>query len=71
MALSEHVAAEIRAELARQQKTAAWLATELPFDPSTLRRRLDGGKKLDLELLERIGDVLGVDPVKFFQGRAA
>jgi hypothetical protein len=71
MSLSKRVADEIRAEVARQHKTSAWLARELPFDPSGLRRRLQTGKKLDLDLTEQIAVVLNVPVERFFQGRAA
>lgn len=66
----ELVAAEIRAEMARQRMTQATLAERLGIDRSTISRKLAGEHPFDLLDLERIADVLGV-PLSRFLGVAA
>jgi hypothetical protein len=54
------VAAEVRAELARQHKTKKDLAAALDMHVDTLRVRLDGVKPFDTEELDAISSFLGI-----------
>lgn len=56
----EAVAAEIRAELARQHKTKAALAHQLGISPDTLRRRLAGARPFYLEESKALADFLDI-----------
>ncbi len=58
--LAGQVAAEIRAELARQRRSGSWLARQLGQSQSSFSRRLVGDLPLDLSELERIAAVLDV-----------
>lgn len=53
------IAGEIRAELARQNKTVASLAVAIGMDPATLGRRLKGDKPFYFEELEAVSQFLG------------
>lgn len=68
--LNDHVAAEIRAELGRQHRSAASLAAELDWKVTYLSRRLTGEVSLDMPDLELIADALGV-PVTHFMPEVA
>lgn len=57
---TERVAAEIRAELARQQKTVNQLADETGMSISTLRRSINGHRSLTLDELAAIARQLNV-----------
>lgn len=58
--LADSVAAEVRAELARRSKKAAWLARELGVSDMYLSRRLRGEVPFDLADLEKVTAALGV-----------
>lgn len=59
-ALSHHVAAEIRAEMARQRMSLAELAGRIGLSESTLRRRLDGRTPFGLDEFARTAAALNV-----------
>jgi transcriptional regulator with XRE-family HTH domain len=59
------IAAEIRAELARQNLTYAALAKAIGMSPSTLGRRLEGLRPFYLEELEAIAQFLGLKLSEF------
>lgn len=57
--LSERVAAEVRAELARQQLTMQHLVERVyGTSPATMRRKLTGLYPLDVDELERVAVAL-------------
>lgn len=59
------IAAEVRAELARQNKTKASLSRATGIGIDTLRRRLDGVKPFYMEELDAITFFLGVPLPEF------
>ena len=59
--LREHAAEEIRVILARKRMSAAELARRTGIKQSTMARRMTGETAFDLDDLEVIADVLGVD----------
>lgn len=63
---SQAVAAEVRAELARQRISAIELAQRLPLSLSTLQRRLSGDIPFDVEEICMVAKVLNVSPGQFF-----
>lgn len=63
------IAGEIRAELARQNKTATQLSVATGISSATLSRRLSGLKPFYLEELEDISRFLGL-PAWAFTERA-
>lgn len=54
------LAAELRAELARQGKSMAWLAEKVGVTPGTISRWLSGARAVNLDALDLIGKALGV-----------
>lgn len=60
---SERVAGEIRAELARQKRTANDMATELGIAPHTAGRRLNGERPFNVIELVAVCRWLGIDMV--------
>jgi transcriptional regulator with XRE-family HTH domain len=60
--LSEQVAEEIRAMMARRRITGAALARRLDVSPAWVSYRLTGVQPIDLNDLQAIADVLDVDP---------
>lgn len=62
---SETVAAEVRAELGRQQLSATELAARLGVTPMWLSRRLRGLTALTIDDTVRIAEALDVDPCRF------
>lgn len=58
--LRQRVAAELRAEMARQKRTGIELATVLKCSQQSASRRLNGGQGLDLDELPVIAEWLGV-----------
>jgi len=54
------IAAEIRAELARQQMSQATLSAATGITPSTLRARLQGVQPFWMDELDQIANVIGV-----------
>lgn len=70
-AAAARVAGEVRAELARQRKTAADLATALGMTPHTAGRRLAGEVPFDVVELVQVALWLGVSVEHFRLGGAA
>lgn len=68
--LTETVAAEIRAEMARQNKKRAELATALGMVPSAIGDRIGGKKPFDTAELEKIARWLGIDLVQLVSPRS-
>jgi len=62
---AKHVAAEVRAEIARQGLTQQTLARQLDWKQPYLSRRLGGHVPLDVAELVAIAEVLGVPAVQF------
>jgi len=58
-------AAEIRAELARQKKSQAWLSAATGIKKTTLRSRLDGVGPFGLDDLDIITAALHIPLVEF------
>lgn len=59
--LRQRVAAEIRAEMARQRRTGTELAKVIGCSQQSASRRINGGRGLDLDDLPLIAEWLGVD----------
>ncbi|MFJ9313762.1 hypothetical protein ACIRN4_06175 [Pimelobacter simplex] len=59
----QRVAAEVRAEMARQKKTGVELAEVLRCSQQSASRRVVNGKGLDLDDLPLIADWLGISVV--------
>lgn len=59
---SDRVAAEVRAEMARQRRTGVDLAKHLGVSEGTVRNKLSGGTTFDLLEFERTSEWLGLDP---------
>lgn len=57
---SQSVAAEVRAELGRQERSGTWLASELGVSEVWVSRRLRGITKFTVDDLVRVADVLDV-----------
>lgn len=57
---SRRVAAEVRAEMARQKVTGSSVAQAIGMSQPSLSRRLSGAKALTVEELEQVGAVLGL-----------
>lgn len=57
---ADRVAGEVRAELARQRKSASDLAAALGITPHTAGRRLSGETPFDVVELARVATWLGV-----------
>ena len=66
LTLSRRVAAEIRAEMARQQTSGRTLAARLGRSPNWLSLKTSGTSKLDLDEIELIANALGVTVVDLF-----
>jgi transcriptional regulator with XRE-family HTH domain len=58
--LRDSVAAEMRAEMARQRRTATELAAFLGCSVQSASRRLNGEVRIDLDEVALIADWLGV-----------
>lgn len=58
--LAAHVAAEIRAEMARQRRTGVDLGKHLKMSQPTISKRLTGEVPFDLKELASVADYLGV-----------
>lgn len=65
------VAAEIRAEIARQRKRLGDVATALGMSRPTLYRRLSGQVPFDVEQLYRLADLLDVPASHFLPAAPA
>lgn len=67
---SRRVAAEVRAELARQRVSQETLCTRIGMSQSTLSRRITGDYPFDTNELAAIAAVLGVPVSKFIPAGA-
>jgi transcriptional regulator with XRE-family HTH domain len=65
IALADHVAAAIRAELARRDWRFYQLAERLDVDETWVGRRLNRKSAITLDDLERIADALDMAPARF------
>lgn len=54
------VAAEIRAELARQQRSVKWLSAQTGISPSSLSRKINGSRALSIDEAVSIARALEV-----------
>lgn len=57
---NDSVAAEVRAEMARQRRGQVEVATELGWSQAFLSRRLTGGVAFSTDEIEHVARVLGV-----------
>jgi transcriptional regulator with XRE-family HTH domain len=74
LTLRDQVAAELRAEMARQRKTGVGLASLLKCSQQSASRRLNGEVPIDFDELAKIADWLGIsapDLIARAQGSAA
>ena len=69
--LSAAVAANIRAELARQRVSQFVVADRLGLSQAAVSRRLSGGTPFELDEVEAIASLLGVPLVDLIAERAA
>lgn len=67
----ERVAAEVRAELARQQMSQSELAKRLGVAQQTVSRRMTGEVPFDIAELATIAELLGVPMSQLLGERAA
>lgn len=63
--LASHVAAQLRAEMARQEMPAVRLAGVLGVSDNWVIRRMRGRNPINMDDLERIATVLNV-PISYF-----
>ncbi len=68
---SDHVAAEVRAHLARQRISGRRAAIMLGWTAPYLSRRLTGEIPFDVNDLVKVADLLGLPPAAFFDNRPA
>jgi transcriptional regulator with XRE-family HTH domain len=66
--LRHRVASEVRAELARQRRSASWLARQTGMGQTAVSRRLIGEVPMDLDDLERFASTLEVPLSRFIGG---
>lgn len=62
---NDSVAAEVRAEMARQRRGQVEVATELGWSQAFLSRRLTGGVAFSTDEIEHVARVLGVPLTQF------
>lgn len=67
--LTETIAAEIRAEVARQRRKYSDLAKELGLAPATISDRMAGRVPFDTNELEKVAQWLGIDVVHLISPR--
>lgn len=67
--IQEQVAAEVRAEMARQRLTLRDVAGKIGMVHTSLHRRLTGKIPFDVGELARMADVLNVPVIQFFPDR--
>lgn len=68
---SKRVAANVRAELAARQITAASLAVSLGWSKAATSRRLNGSVSWDVDDVEAVADFLRIDFMRLTAERAA
>jgi transcriptional regulator with XRE-family HTH domain len=61
--LTSRVAAEVRAEMARQKRSGAELGRQLGLSYTTVSKRINGEVPFDIEELEATAAWLGATPV--------
>lgn len=61
------VAAEVRAELGRQDRNNTWLASELGVSEMWVSRRLSGTTKFTVDDLVRIAAALNIDATELLR----
>lgn len=61
----------LKAVLAEQDKTGKWLAEELKVSPITVSRWAQNTSQPDLETINKIAKLLGVDPREIITGNKA
>lgn len=59
----------LKAVLAEQDKTGKWLAEELKVSPITVSRWSKNTSQPDLETINRIAKILGIDPRDLLTGK--
>jgi hypothetical protein len=64
--VAKAVAAEVRAEIARQHKSQASVAQHLRYSRPTMQRRLYGDVPFNVTELAAIAELLGVSPAQFW-----
>lgn len=60
----------LKAVLAEQDKTGKWLAEELKVSPITVSRWAKNTSQPDLETINKIADLLGIDPRDIITGNS-
>lgn len=60
----------LKAVLAEQDKTGKWLAEELKVSPITVSRWAQNTSQPDLETINKIAKLLGVDPREIITGNS-
>lgn len=60
----------LKAVLAEQDKTGKWLAEELKVSPITVSRWAQNTSQPDLETINKIANLLGVDPREIITGNS-
>jgi transcriptional regulator with XRE-family HTH domain len=68
--LSEQVAEEVRALLARRRMSGRQLASQLGVSPSWVSYRLTGAQPIDVNDMQRIADALGVAVIQLLPASA-
>lgn len=68
---TKRVAAEVRAEMARQKVSQETLCTRIGMSQSTLSRRITGEYPFDTSELARIAAALGVPVARFLPNEVA
>lgn len=64
----ESIAAEVRAQLARQRRSARSVALEIGWTQRYMARRVNGDVAFNVDDLAAIAEVLDVPVISFFQG---
>ena len=65
------VAAEIRAEMARQRRTGRDLASVLQISQQSASRRMNGETDMSLDEIATVSDWLGLSPTALFERASA
>lgn len=65
--MTEAVAQELRAELARQKRSAKNLAESAGLTRSTLHKTLNAQRAIDVDDLFHLADLLNISPTEIFQ----
>lgn len=65
MIVKDHIAAEIRAEIARQRLTQTELAARMGISQAAFSRNLNGRVPLTVDFVQEVAGVLGVPISRF------